>query len=123
MTFPHINTKTKNFQMTAEIEEKLNKQLISLEHFLPRKAADMVCDVELEKVTEHHQTGKIYRAEITLKINGTVLRAEATEETMENAIDRMKNEIKEELRRTNSRSESLMRRGARRAKEMFRFGG
>jgi ribosome-associated translation inhibitor RaiA len=77
--------------------------------------------VELELVTRHHQSGRIYRAELNLKVGGVLFRAEATEERMEDAIERAKEDLKRELRRANNKRQSLMRRGARRVKEWFRF--
>ncbi len=121
MAFPHINTKAKNYTLTPEIESLLEKRLATLDRLVSDNG-DTICDVELSKTTEHHQTGMVYRAEINLQLGGNLLRAEATEQTMENAIDHAKNELKAELRKLTSKNESAFRRGARRAKEMFRFG-
>jgi len=121
-TFPSINTKTSNFGQTPEIEEVLLKRLKTLEKFLPDGETKLLCDVELEKLTDQ-QSGRIFRAEINLQVGGTLLRAEATEERMEDAIDRAKNELKSELVRTSGKRQSLFRRGAKRIKDMMRFGG
>jgi len=121
MAFPHINVKTKNIALTPELSDLLEKRLGTLERFLPESDA-IVFEAELSKTTEHHQAGKIFRAELNLQLGGQLLRAEATEETIENAIDRAKNELKRELQKLTGKNESLFRRGARRAKDLFRFG-
>ncbi|MBX9906605.1 ribosome-associated translation inhibitor RaiA [Patescibacteria group bacterium] len=118
MTFPHINVKTKNFEAPVALTDFLEKRMATLEKLLPK--GDVVCDVELEKTTEHH-AGNIYRTEINIAFASKVLRAEAAEETMEAAIDSARNYMKRELEKSRSRSESLFRRGARKAKELFRF--
>lgn len=118
MSFPTINTKTKNFDLTPELQIVLEKRLMTLERVLP-KDTEVMCEVELEKITEHRQAGKIYRAEVNISYEGKLVRAEATEETMENAIDHMKNEVKRELEKIQSRAESLFLRGARKAKKLF----
>ncbi len=120
-TFPHINVKTTNFEQTTEIAEVLEKRLKTLEKFLPDWETRLLCDVELEKMTDQ-QTGRIFRAEINLQVAGTLFRAEATEERMEDAIDRAKNELKSELVRTAGKRQSLFRRGAQKIKNMMRFG-
>lgn len=120
MAFPHINIKTKNYTLTPQLEALLDKRLAPLAKLVPKDGSDAICDVELSKTTEHHQAGKIYRAEINLATGGYMIRAEATEESIENAIDHVKNELKAELRKLNSKHESIFRRGARRAKDMFR---
>lgn len=120
-TFPQINIKTTNFTATDEVRAILEKRLTSLEKFLPEEETDLSCDVELERETAH-QTGRIYRAEFNLRIGGKLLRAEATEERMEDAIDQAKGDLKRELRRFSDKRQSLMRRGAQRVKDMMRFG-
>lgn len=118
MSFPYINIKAKNFEATEVITALLEKRMATLEKVLPQ--GDIVCDVELEKMTGQH-AGKIYRAEINIAYAGKVVRAEAQEESMETAIDHAKGEMKRELEKIQSRSESLFRRGARKAKNLLRF--
>lgn len=120
-TFPEIKVKSTNFSNTPELDELLTKRFATLEKFLPDDESDLICDVELEKLSEHH-AGPIYRAEVNLKIGGTLLRAEATAEHMEDAIDQMKNELKRELGDVSGKRASLIKRGARKIKEMMRFG-
>lgn len=120
--FPAINVKTTNFEHTVAIEEVLEKRLKTLEKFLPANETMLVCDVELERIAGQ-QTGRIFRAEINLQVAGALLRAEATEERMEDAIEEAKNELKATLIRASGKRQSLFRRGAQRVKEILRFGG
>lgn len=121
MAFPHINTKAKHIELTPQLENYLEKRLATLERHL-RKSDAVTCDVELEKTTEHHQAGEIYRAEMNLLLGGQLLRAEATAETIEAAIDEAKDELKRELTKLTEKTDSMFRRGARKAKDFFRFG-
>lgn len=120
-TFPEIKIKTTNIDSTEELFDTLRKRLHTLEKFLPHEETHLVCEVELER-TSGQQTGKIYRAEVNLTVGGDLLRAEAVRESMEDAIDRMRDGLKRELRRRGGKRESLFRRGAQRVKEMVRFG-
>lgn len=120
-TFPTINIKTTNFEQTSFIEGVLEKRLGTLEKLLPEGETMLVCDVELEKLAGQ-QTGRIYRAEINLQVGGNLLRATATREKMEDAIEEAKNELKRELVRVHGKRQSLIRRGAKRMKDMLRFG-
>lgn len=121
-TFPNINIKTTHFTQSAAIEGVLEKRLKTLEKFLPDRETMLVCDVELERLAGQ-ETGRIFRAEINLQVGGTLLRAEATAERMEDAIEEAKNELKTALVRTNGKRQSLFRRGAKRIKDMLRFSG
>ena len=120
-TFPHIQSKTSNFAQTTMIMDVLEKRLKTLEKFLPAGETRLACAVELEKLTDQ-QSGRIFRAEVNLHVGGTLFRAEATEMGMEDAIEKMKNELKTELVRTHGRDQSLFRRGAQKLKGMVRFG-
>jgi len=121
-TFPSVNIKVTNFEQTSVIEELLGKRLKTLEKFLPDGETMLICEVELEKQTGQ-QTGRIFRAEINLQVGGTLLRSTATAERMEDAIEQAKNELKSELVRTSGQRLSLVRRGAKRIKDMLRFSG
>lgn len=121
MAFPNTSTKVRHLALTPALEAYLEKRMATLERYLPKSDA-ITCDIELSKTTEHHQTGEIYRAEINLLLGGQLLRAEATRTSIEAAIDEAKDELKRELHKFTDKNESRFRRGARRAKEFFRFG-
>ena len=121
MAFPDINIKANNIDLTPEMKALINQKLEPLGKFIADAETDLTCDVEIEKVTDHHQSGRIYRAEINLFVAGTLYRAEGTEEQMEKAIDEMRDGVKRELRKTQDKRESLIRRGGRKIKDMIRF--
>lgn len=120
-TFPEIKVKATNFVHTPEMQAVLEKRLATLDKFLPADETNLICEVELERLSDQH-SGRVYRAEVNLTVGGTFLRAEALEERMEDAIDHAKNELKRELTRTQEKRQSLLLRGARKIKDMMRFG-
>jgi len=119
--FPEIKVKATNFEHTSEMQTVLEKRLETLEKFLPEDETNLICEVELERLGDQH-SGRVYRAEVNLTVGGTLLRAEALEERMEDAIDHVRNELKRELTRTQEKRQSLLLRGARKIKDMMRFG-
>lgn len=86
----------KYIELTDAIRSYTETKLGMLEKFCEGYSP---CDVRVEvgKTSEHHNKGKIWRAEYTLTIPGTSLRAEATEEDLYAAIDRAKDLLKEQL--------------------------
>ena len=80
-----------------------------------------ICDVEFEKMTVQ-QNGNVFRMEANLEVDGKLYRAEATMDSFEKAIDEVRSELDKELRRANSKKETLFKRGGRKIKEMLRFG-
>jgi ribosome-associated translation inhibitor RaiA len=81
---------------------------------------DATFEVELGKATKHHKSGKIFRAETNISYKGTLHRAEGVAETIENAIDIMKNELKAELRKGRTKKKDVARAGSRTLKKMVR---
>jgi ribosomal subunit interface protein len=77
-----------------------------------------VCDVELKRDT-HHQSGDVCTAEVTLQVDGEVYRASKEEQTIEKAIDKVKDDMLEQLRSDKGKAESQYLKGAREAKDML----
>jgi ribosomal subunit interface protein len=120
MTFPLIQTKTTNYTVTPQIESLLEQKFAPLGRFLEGKH-EVRCEVELEKIGDHH-AGKIFRAEVNLHVGGTLFRAEATEEQMEQSIDAIRDDVKRELQKNHEKRQSLAKRGRQMLKDMLRFG-
>lgn len=82
--------------MTDAIRDYVEKKLGGLEKFCESYSP---CDIRVEvgKTSEHHNKGKIFRAEYTMTIPGASLRAEAVEEDLYAAIDVAKDELKRQI--------------------------
>ena len=120
MTFPRISTKASNISVTSELETLLEQKFALLGKRISEKD-DARCEIELKKLPEHH-SGKIYRVEVNLSVGGKLFRAEATEESIEQAIDIVRNELKHELNHAHGKRQSLFKRGRQAIKNMIRFG-
>jgi len=103
------NVKATNIELTQEISNYLDKRLESIEKLIDPNDESAIFDIEVEKLTGQ-QSGEVLRAEINLKIAGKHLRAEATEETLFNAIDKARNDMLTELRRAKSKKRRMFRR-------------
>ncbi len=91
-----LATLATHIEMTDAIRNYVQEKLMSLEKFCERYQP---CEIssEVGKTSEHHQKGKIFRAEFMITIPGTTLRAEAIEEDLYAAIDIAKDELKRQL--------------------------
>lgn len=121
MAFPRIRTKATNIDITPKLEALLEQKFAPLGRLIDERA-NTFCEVELERETEHHQSGKIFRAEINLTVNGKLHRAEATEEQIEQAIDTIRNELRNELQHAYGKRQSMWKKGRQAIKDMLRFG-
>ncbi|MEM9336849.1 MAG: ribosome-associated translation inhibitor RaiA [Patescibacteria group bacterium] len=120
MSFPIINFKATNTELDMALQDLVTQKFTSLEKFLGNET-DVKCDVEFEKVSAQ-QSGAVHRVEANLWLAGTLHRADATEHSFEEAVDEVRNELDKELRRSNDKKSSLLKRGGRKIKEMLRFG-
>ena len=90
-----------------------------MQHVLQKFIDDgamVLCEVEFEKVSDH-QSGKVFRVEANVTVDGSLLRAEAVENSFEKAIDEVRDEVDKKLRRTKGKQQSMLRRAGRKLKE------
>ncbi|HOA47554.1 MAG TPA: ribosome-associated translation inhibitor RaiA [Candidatus Paceibacterota bacterium] len=76
------------------IEEKIGKceRFIQLENF-PLKAY-----VEIEKITDHHRKGDIFRAEVNMELPGKLLHCDARKNDIYLAINAVRNKLEREIK-------------------------
>jgi ribosomal subunit interface protein len=117
MTFPNINYKFNGLAEAQALTDIVEQKCVTLEKYL-RDHGAVTCDVEFEKVAPQ-QNGQVHRVEVNLKIDGSLFRAVATEESFEKAIDEVRDELDQELRHAKEKRETLLKQGGRAAKEQL----
>lgn len=115
-----IQFKATNTEMIGELQDIMEQKLHSLEKYIGDET-DVKCAVEFEKINAQ-TSGQIFRVEANLHVAGKLFRAESTETTFEEAIDEVRNELDKELRRSNKKQETLLKKGGRAIKKMLRKG-
>ncbi len=115
ITFKHNNSGTSN-----SIHSFVSQKLASLEKYIGDET-DVKVEVEFEKVVSH-KSGPICRVEVNIWVAGTLYRAQNTQETFEAAVDVVKDELDQAMRKKSEKKGSLIRQGGRKLKEMMRFG-
>ena len=120
MAFPSINFKSTQTEISDNLKQITENKLRGLEKFVGE--APCICDVEFERITNHHQQGDIHRVEVNLELNGKFYRAEATNESFEKSVDEVSSELEEMLRRVRGKEETLLKRGGRKFKNLLRWG-
>lgn len=113
------NLKTKNIEIDEETKEYLAKRIKKFDTFIADDTSPAIADIELERRTGQ-QSGRIFRAEVNLKIGDRYLRAEEEAENIREAIDKMKDEMVRELRDAKEKEQTQARDGAREAKQQLR---
>ena len=118
-----INIKTTNMEGTDALSSYVEEKLQSVEKFtLPHENEDVVAEVEIGKINNHHQSGDVFRAEVNLRVRGKSFRATSEKSDLYAAIDDMRNELVRELNSQKDKARTLVRRGGGIIKKMLRFG-
>lgn len=115
MIFPMINYKFNDIEEAQSLSDIVELKLSSIEKYLHDYESG-TCDVEFSKVAAQ-QNGQVHRIEVNLMVEGTLYRAEATEESFEKAIDEVRSELDKELRRAKDKQITLAKQAGREAKE------
>ncbi len=120
MTFPTITFTHKNVTSDQILQTLVSNKLKSLDKYL-EGARSVRCEVEIERTTAHAH-GPVCRIEVNLWRGDRLVRAEATEETFEKAVDEVRRNLEHELERAHDKRVSMFRKGARKIKDMMRWG-
>lgn len=116
------NIKATNITLNDSIREYLGKRLASLEKLIDFEDPTVFVAVEIGRTTAHHQTGDVFRAEITISRGSESFRAAAERADLNTAIDEVRDEMARSLASLKGRKESLAKRGGRMAKALLRDG-
>ena len=111
-----MNLQAKHLELTDAIRDYAEKKLGELDKFIPEGTLSSV-DISLERTTNHHKKGDVFKAESNISVPGTLLNAESEHENLYAAIDLLKDEMTRELKRYKDRLHTKMMKGARADKE------
>lgn len=116
-----INIKATHTGLTPAISAYVEEKVAGLGKFIVTKDPESVlANVEIGLSTKHHQSGKIYYAEINLHIGGTHLRAVSEQEDLYAAIDDMKEEIAREIIAYKNKKRDMFRKGGAAVKNFLK---
>lgn len=116
------DVKATNIVLTRAISRYLKEKVDYLDKFIDKNDESARAIVEVEKTTDRHRKGEVFRAEINLHIAGKDFRAESTSEDLYSAIDDVKDEMSTELKRFKGKRETMKRRGGRTVKKILKRG-
>ena len=107
MTNIKLNIKGTNFDLNNRTRELLDNQVSKFKKFIPDQIPEAILDVELAKTTNHHEQGKIYKAEYNLKYGKFYDRSESTQEDMYSAIELAGDELIIQIKKNQNKRQDL----------------
>lgn len=120
-----IRVKATNYELTTEAENYLGERLKSLEKFIGADLDIVRCEVELGRDAGRPRHGaNIWFAEIAVIIPGRErVYARNNSESINGAIDDVKEEVERQLLRERKLHRRIFRKGGAILKRIMRFGG
>ena len=116
-----LTIKATSLEITPEIHSYLEEKIGNLDKFMPEVDSSVEAWVELARTTYHHQTGDIFRAEVDIRVPGEILRAEAERENIFLAINEVKDELQQQIKKYKNRLIAKKRRQERMRKRITAF--
>lgn len=117
-----LNIKTTNLTLTEDLKSYIEGKLGGLERFSRKFGQGLEAWIEVGRITEHHKEGDVYRAEMDIRVPGKILRAQAAKSDIFMAIDEVRDEMERQLKEYRGKLWAKFTRGARKFKDILRFG-
>ncbi len=111
----HFEKKTKNLELTPELESYLDKKIRSFSNILKVFKEPLDGWVEIEKI----DSKEMYRAEFQLIWQKYSIRGEAKGETPFSAIDEARDKFERELEKLKTKVENIDKENLRKLKESY----
>lgn len=117
-----ITINATSIELTKDLESFINEKVKLLDKFLDikkgekRKTLDEV-SVEIKKISDHHEKGKVFKAELQIHLPGKTLYAESTTSNLKLSISEAKEELQREIKRYKLKKISVRRRREREVKK------
>ncbi len=118
----NITIKTTPQDLIFSARDLIEGKLSSLDKLLERTTGPVSLSCEVEESIAVERSGARYRAEGNLSVNGQLFRAEATSNTLEGAVDQVRDELTREVQSAHGKRRSLLKRGGAALKRMLRGG-
>lgn len=106
-----LNIKASNLVLTDAIKNYAVKKMSKLDKLIKQEKL-MNADLELQKTTNHHLKGEIFRVELNLALPGKLLRVEKTEKDLYKAIDNVEEHMDMQLKKYKEKNIEKRRRAA-----------
>jgi len=114
-----INTKTTNISLTPQLAGHLNRRLEKINHLLGSDQS-IVCDVEISRISNHHNKGDVFMAEIHIVGHKRNVFARSEKSDIHSALDEVTEEAFHSLTSRHKKYIALARRGGARVKDMLK---
>jgi len=105
-----VTIKATNLNLTPTIKKAIEEKIATLDKFISHIDTSIEAFVEVAIESRHHKKGKVYYAEVNIKVPGKIIRSEAREENIYRAINTVKDELQLLLKKYKKRQIATRKR-------------
>lgn len=116
-----INITHQNFELTEAIKNYAENKFITLEKHI-KNSEQSAINIEMGKISLHHKHGNHYEVKAHLRMGSRNIHIENVNEDLYKSIDEAKIKLSDELAHGGDRERSMVKRMARRFKDMIKMG-
>lgn len=119
-----VTIRQKNLIVTPPLKVYIESKLLRpIRELLGKMSAGElpILDLEVGRLTRHHQKGRVYKVAASLTFGKTLLRSEAEDEDIRACCDLVREELEREIIKFKDRSTAKNRRTARKFKKDFKL--
>lgn len=114
-----IQIKATEITLTPAIKDYAEKKILSLQKYFQNEE-DVLAFVEIGKTTQHHKSGEVFKAEVSIRAKGTDHYSVSEKSDLYAAIDDVKDEIARSIVSSKKKKETLFRKGGAKIKELIK---
>ena len=103
-----IDISAKNMKLDEPLKVFVEDRIGGLDKIIGNDKSTARVEIGLPSL--HHRSGKIYYAEVNLRMGGNLLRASCQHEDLRNAIVDAKNELQQQIKKFKGRKTDLYRK-------------
>lgn len=108
----NVDIKATGIELTDAIRNYVQSKIDLLDAKTARYGDVVRAEVEVGKISAHHKSGLVFRAEVHVRLPGKTIYAEATNEDLYTAIGQAQHEAERQIMDDKDAFESKKKRGA-----------
>ena len=116
----NIKLSGNGLDITDAIHNYEVERVTNLGKLLSKQTEEALIDFQVVKMTNHHKSGEIFRADCKILLAGKSFFSSSQQEDLYAAIDDVKEKLFNEIKKSQKKNQDLWRRGARSVKKMIR---
>lgn len=114
-----MQIKATDITLSSAIKDYAERKVSSLDKFFNAED-DVITSIEVGKTSQHHKSGNVFRAEISIRAAGKNFYAASEKNDLYAAIDEVKDEIHRKIISSKNKKETLVRRGGAKIKALIK---